>query len=205
MYKKFLYFPVYTLLITQTFGEDKVCIATDGSGKLVSKKTFDLCPAGYKSVYSNMKGHNGWDIVAGSATEVYASDKGKVIEVQTEEARGLGVGILHEFEGRYFKTRYWHLKSIAVKLGQDVPLGQFIGLADNTGYSTGDHLHFEVKETDKDGNTLYNDNGYLGALNPALVTEMIFVLKIQSLEMLIKRAKEQVAQIVQRLANLLRK
>ena len=46
--------------------------------------------------------------------------------------------------GDGFQTLYAHLSSIAVGDGQYVESGQLVGYGGTTGYSTGDHLHFEV-------------------------------------------------------------
>ena len=39
---------------------------------------------------------------------------------------------------------YGHLNSINVQIGQEVSMGQVIGLSGSTGYSTGPHLHLEI-------------------------------------------------------------
>lgn len=168
---KFLYEPTKPYIVTQFFGENKVCYKRTISGIEYSyKRTEDRCPMGFESMYSQMRGHNGADSIAKSGTPVYAMQKGTVIEVSTETERGLGVGILSQIKGavvtEYYKHRYWHFKGLNVKIGDKVKTGQLIGWADNTGYSTGDHLHIELKLTDKEGRTVHTDNGYFGGIDP---------------------------------------
>ena len=161
----FLYQPVYPWKVNQPFGANTACY-NPKSGKVISCDGNNP-PAGYRSVYSSMKGHNGIDAFALAWQRCYASAVGVVIEKETEPARGLGIGILHENGGKFYKTRYWHLAAIAVDLEDQVSAGQLIGYCDNTGHSSGNHLHFEVKEVDWLGETLNKDNGYGGAINPA--------------------------------------
>jgi murein DD-endopeptidase MepM/ murein hydrolase activator NlpD len=59
--------------------------------------------------------------------------------------------------GDGFQTLYAHLSSIAVGEGQYVESGQLIGYGGTTGYSTGDHLHFEVHY----GGSIVDPLGYL--------------------------------------------
>lgn len=55
---------------------------------------------------------------------------------------GLYVDIRHD---QGYETRYAHLSSLAVKLGQFVQQGQVIGVSGATGRATGAHLHFELR------------------------------------------------------------
>ena len=58
-----------------------------------------------------------------------------------------------------FQTLYGHLSRINVTDGQNVAAGEVIGTIGNTGYSTGIHLHFEIRQ----GNASFNQ---LSPLNP---------------------------------------
>lgn len=73
----------------------------------------------------------------------------------------------------YAKTIYCHLKrgSLKVTAGDSVKVGQVIAHADNTGLSTGSHLHFGLKpiykgEADWQWENLENNNGFRGAIDP---------------------------------------
>jgi murein DD-endopeptidase MepM/ murein hydrolase activator NlpD len=48
--------------------------------------------------------------------------------------------------GNGVMTRYGHLVQLSsLRAGQFVRLGDFIGYSGSTGYSTGPHLHFEIR------------------------------------------------------------
>lgn len=83
--------------------------------------------------------HKGIDI-AGSGT-IRAADNGRVVFAGWDGDYGKCILIDH---GNGMKTRYGHLSSISVKVGQVVEQGKAIGVMGSTGDSTGVHLHFEV-------------------------------------------------------------
>jgi murein DD-endopeptidase MepM/ murein hydrolase activator NlpD len=180
---KFLFQPVKPLHVNQMFGWNKACISTDG------QRTFITCdglnpPQGFRSLYSTMKGHNGMDLAAKRWQPVYCAQSGIVSEVVTEEARGLGVGVITTDEfycNELARTcqwhiRYWHHIANNVHIGDKVVVGDLLAYADSTGQSTGDHLHFEIKPvlvtnwdekgTPKRWTNLLQDNGYFGAVDP---------------------------------------
>jgi len=90
------------------------------------------------------KMHDGIDLRASIGTPVVATADG-VVEYATKSSTGYGYLVIlsHNFG---FKTRYAHLQNIdVVRVGQFVKKGDLIGYSGNTGYSTGPHLHYEVR------------------------------------------------------------
>jgi len=86
--------------------------------------------------------HGGIDIGADPGTPVIAAAAGEVI--QAEYMGGYGYTILI-YHGGGFTTVYGHLSGFAVSKGQKVKQGQVIGYVGSTGFTTGPHLHFEVR------------------------------------------------------------
>jgi murein DD-endopeptidase MepM/ murein hydrolase activator NlpD len=86
--------------------------------------------------------HHGIDLRAREGTRIYAAQSGKVIFVGWLGGYGRLVVIKHDDK---YTTRYGHLSKITVRSGQKVKSGTVIGLSGDTGYSTGPHLHFEVR------------------------------------------------------------
>jgi murein DD-endopeptidase MepM/ murein hydrolase activator NlpD len=95
------------------------------------------------SPFGNRHGrlHRGVDIAANYGSPVVAAEAGTVLRAGYRGAYGLCIDISH---GGGVVTRYAHLSSAAVKPGQRVERGQFIGRTGSSGNSTGPHLHFEV-------------------------------------------------------------
>lgn len=146
-------------------------------------------------VYTNLglKGHDGLDLFAVDGTPVYAAHDGRVIFAGYDSAGGLGIRIRTEetyiYNGQqvYPATIYWHLKkgSLRVTGGETVQKGQLIAEADNTGLSTGSHLHFAlqalVRTTAYDFDPINSNNGYRGYIDPTpyLPKELEFKTKVK--------------------------
>jgi len=93
--------------------------------------------------YRNLFEHSGLDIGVGKGTAVKAAEAGYVAKVAyNTQWYGSYVMIIH---GGNITTLYGHLSSIGVSQDQYVTRGQQIGLSGSTGFSSGPHLHFEVR------------------------------------------------------------
>ena len=96
----------------------------------------------YHPIFGYNRFHSGIDIVASYGTPVKAADGGQVVQAGYFGGYGYSVMLYH---GGGFTTWYAHLSSINVSMGQSVQRGQVIGLVGSTGWTTGPHLHFEVR------------------------------------------------------------
>lgn len=94
----------------------------------------------FGDIYDNGP-HKGLDIGAGYGTPIVAAQAGQVLSAEFHYSWGNNVLIWHNGT---FSTRYAHCSSLAVSPGQYVEQGQVIGYVGSTGYSFGNHLHFEV-------------------------------------------------------------
>lgn len=166
MKKLELIYPINDPIITQVFGVN---------GQFYSDPK-----------YGGISGHNGIDFLTYHGQPVYATHDGYA-SYQVDASSGHGIVIyskeVYPYMGEdvYFKSIYWHLcdpvkepkyaSKIATGGLVEVSTGDLIGYADNTGASTGDHLHFGLKPCTKDENKMiwYNTeqkNGYNGAIDP---------------------------------------
>ncbi|WP_010250293.1 peptidoglycan DD-metalloendopeptidase family protein [Acetivibrio cellulolyticus] len=142
-------------------------VSIDGSGTAKNSNTVESatfvwpvpsserisCPFGSKdSLHPN--GHSGVDISAASGEDINAAVGGEVVLAQWLSGYGNVVYINAEINGKMIQIRYAHMSKIDVKKGDKVKAGQDIGDIGSTGNSTGPHLHFEVRECNKDGNCL---------------------------------------------------
>lgn len=86
--------------------------------------------------------HSGLDIANKVGTPIYAAESGTITTAGWNSG-GYGNQIIIN-HGNGKQTRYAHLSSFGVRVGQKVNKGQYIGAMGSTGRSTGPHLHFEV-------------------------------------------------------------
>jgi murein DD-endopeptidase MepM/ murein hydrolase activator NlpD len=99
--------------------------------------------------------HSGIDLAAPYGTPIKASEGGVVIYSGWYGGYGKVI-ILDHAKG--FSTLYAHLSSTKVAVGTRVRQGDVVGFEGSTGYATGPHLHFEVREQGKPKNPVI----YLG-------------------------------------------
>lgn len=86
--------------------------------------------------------HEGLDFPAPTGTPIVAAANGVVIAARFHYQYGNLVDIDH---GNDITTRYAHMASMKVQVGDIVKRGQYVGSVGSTGRSTGPHLHFEVR------------------------------------------------------------
>lgn len=89
--------------------------------------------------------HIACDIANPSSPPVYTVQSGVVSAVHRYTVTGYGLAVVVD-HGNGLQTLYAHLSEIYVQQGQRVQQGQSIGRMGSTGFSTGIHLHFEVRE-----------------------------------------------------------
>ncbi|MCE5193601.1 MAG: M23 family metallopeptidase [Candidatus Cryosericum sp.] len=86
--------------------------------------------------------HHGVDLEAAAGTPVMAAARGVVVWHGNKLGYGNCIVMRH---GTHLSTIYGHLSHIGVRTGQLIGAGEVIGLSGSTGFSTGPHLHFEVR------------------------------------------------------------
>jgi len=91
-------------------------------------------------------GHNGIDYGIPNGTPITSAASGTVSQVSFEHG-GYGnyVKLAHKSGTTNYYTYYAHLANAAVAAGQNISAGQLVGYSNNTGASTGPHLHFGLK------------------------------------------------------------
>ncbi len=87
-------------------------------------------------------GHIGLDYKCHLGDPIYASDNGVVVFAGWGGGYGNLIRVSH---GNGYQTYYGHFDSIAVGCGQAISQGQVLGYCGTTGWSTGPHLHYEIR------------------------------------------------------------
>jgi murein DD-endopeptidase MepM/ murein hydrolase activator NlpD len=100
--------------------------------------------------------HSGLDFAGPRGSTILSTAEGTVTFAGWQSGYGKLVKVRHALG---FETRYAHLNSIDVSVGERVSRGQRIGGMGTTGRSTGVHLHYEIRR----GGTALNPATFLAA------------------------------------------
>lgn len=102
----------------------------------------DLAGEPYRAECPKKRWHAGLDLGEPAGTPVFAADTGVVHVIRSDRGYGNHILLIH---GNGYATLYGHLSTFAAGEGQVVKRGEMIGQVGSTGFSTGPHLHFEIR------------------------------------------------------------
>ena len=185
-----MYQPVKPFHVNQFFGGNGICISNDQYNRIIDCDGTKP-PSGFRSLYGP-EGHKGLDLKIWRGQEVYCARDGVVVYIDTDTRTGLDVRVESNIGGKKYTHIYEHLLGYAPQVGSKIMTGQLIGWADNTGYSSGDHLHFEVR--DEFGNSI----------DPLSIMYPTFAKDILLFSHKVKWLTEQVALLADRIGAFLR-
>lgn len=116
----------------------------------------------------DLAGHNGMDYGMPIGVAIKSVADGVVRYIGYDpEGYGNYIRIDHHIGDHDFQTLYAHSgQKPYFEQGDQVKEGQDIMSSGNEGFSTGPHLHFGLREIDKNGNTMNENNGYKGYIDP---------------------------------------
>jgi len=117
----------------------KICAVTQGTV---------TSPFGWRThpIFKTQGFHTGIDIANKAGTPIKTAFSGSVYEVGESKAYGNYV-IMRHSDTLY--TFYGHCESVKVREKMNMRQGEIIALMGSTGYSTGPHLHFEIRINQK--------------------------------------------------------
>lgn len=107
-------------------------------------REYPILHVGFSS--NNPHFHRGLDIAAQRGKKIIAPGNGTVMAVGYDAGIGNYIIINHGYD---LKTLYGHLDQIMVKKAQTIKRGDLIATVGNTGRSTGPHLHYEIRISNK--------------------------------------------------------
>jgi len=125
-----------------------------GSGNLrMPLRASITSPFGWRRhpIFGVRKFHTGIDLAGPNHSAIKAADSGNVLFTGWYGGYGRVVIVSH---GKGMATLYAHLSRIAVSEGENISKGDVVGYEGTTGFSTGPHLHFEVRVNGKPNNPL---------------------------------------------------
>ncbi|WP_147534097.1 murein hydrolase activator EnvC family protein [Bacillus marasmi] len=118
-----------------------------GSGPVVSNGYWTKPAVGTLSSgfgYRGGENHKGIDIANKVSVPIVAAADGVVIKSYYSTSYGNCIFVSHYYNGQVYTTVYAHMSSRVAGNGATVRKGDVIGYMGNTGYSFGQHLHFEL-------------------------------------------------------------
>jgi len=98
--------------------------------------------SGWRFADPSNPGHIGLDYRCRLGDPIYAADSGVVVWAGWNGGYGNLVRVRH---GNGYETYYAHFSAYAVSCGDPVVQGQVVGYCGSTGWSTGPHLHYEIR------------------------------------------------------------
>jgi len=118
---------------------------TVGSGRLSYPLSAQITsPFGWRKhpIFGVRRFHTGIDLAGPNHSAIRAADSGNVLYTGWYGGYGKVVIISH---GKGMATLYAHMCKVATEVGANVCKGDIVGYEGTTGFSTGPHLHFEVR------------------------------------------------------------
>lgn len=116
-------------------------ISAPVSGRITSRFGYRTDPISGENAL-----HSGLDIAVAEGTSVRAAWDGIVTETGSDDKKGNYLWMVHK-NGN--ETLYCHCSKILVEKDAVIRAGEAVALSGSTGYSTGPHLHFSIKENGK--------------------------------------------------------
>lgn len=96
-------------------------------------------------ITGKQKMHDGVDIAVPTGTALYSAVKGIVIQSKYSDSAGNMITIQTDSG---WQITFMHMDSRAVRVGEQIEQGQYVGTSGNTGNSTGPHLHLQVHDAE---------------------------------------------------------